>query len=413
MQDGELVAAEAGHGVRLAHAGAQALGYVPEHRIAGGVAQRVVDALEPVQVEAHDSKRQAAAELRNGGLQPFVEREAVRQTRERVMPGQIDDPLVAASLFGDVLVGYYPTAVRQRLVRHVEHTAGRQVERVAGRPSLLDNFHSFLDSLLRSAPRVGALLRKGQDDFTERDARRDRARRKPEQVQTSSIEQQQLAGDRIKHDALRHVGERHVEMHGKLRPCLLVGLQPVLHGVEGRNDTAELLAGAGHGDAVPRPVTLRLPDPGQERGQRADDEGAVGVEHPGQHGQARRQGGRKASEQPTCGVVPGAAQRNAQADCPCDLGRSALHVHDREAQQCGVPSLAGLARTCDDVAMIVLHRGGGGVGIGDHSREQLLDCLEAQAPQWFGQGRGKRRHQAGLLGEYLAPRGLVDPAAIG
>ena len=58
-QDGELVAAEAGRGVRAADARVEAAGDLDEHLVAGGVPERVVDRLEVVEVEEDD--RQAAA----------------------------------------------------------------------------------------------------------------------------------------------------------------------------------------------------------------------------------------------------------------------------------------------------------------------------------------------------------------
>jgi hypothetical protein len=47
----ELVAAQAGHGVALAHAAAQALGGHAQQGVAQRVAQGVVDGLEAVQVD--------------------------------------------------------------------------------------------------------------------------------------------------------------------------------------------------------------------------------------------------------------------------------------------------------------------------------------------------------------------------
>ena len=46
-----LVAREAGHGGALGHGVAQPLGDHHEHLVAGGVAERVVDVLEPVEVD--------------------------------------------------------------------------------------------------------------------------------------------------------------------------------------------------------------------------------------------------------------------------------------------------------------------------------------------------------------------------
>ena len=61
QQDRELVAAEAGHGVRLAHDVAQPVGDLDEQLVAAGVAEGVVDLLEAVDVEQHEADRVAGA----------------------------------------------------------------------------------------------------------------------------------------------------------------------------------------------------------------------------------------------------------------------------------------------------------------------------------------------------------------
>jgi len=52
QHNGELVAAEAGHGVAVAHAMQQPLAGFDEHPVAGGVAHQVVHGFEAVEVDA-------------------------------------------------------------------------------------------------------------------------------------------------------------------------------------------------------------------------------------------------------------------------------------------------------------------------------------------------------------------------
>ena len=72
QQDGELVAAQARGGVHLAEGRAQPVGDADEQLVAGGVAQRVVDGLEVVEVDERDRddlvvpRRAAAAPARCG-----------------------------------------------------------------------------------------------------------------------------------------------------------------------------------------------------------------------------------------------------------------------------------------------------------------------------------------------------------
>ena len=54
LHDGEFVAAEAGHRVGAAHHALQALGHRAQQRVADRMAERIVDALEAVEIEEHD-----------------------------------------------------------------------------------------------------------------------------------------------------------------------------------------------------------------------------------------------------------------------------------------------------------------------------------------------------------------------
>ena len=61
LDDRELVAADARDRVGLAHAGLQALGAALDQQVAGGVAERVVDVLEAVEIEAAAPPRRRRA----------------------------------------------------------------------------------------------------------------------------------------------------------------------------------------------------------------------------------------------------------------------------------------------------------------------------------------------------------------
>ena len=90
QHDGELVAAEAGDDVGLAHALAQRAADGADDLVAGLVAARVVDVLEAVEVE----QEQRAAAAVAGGVadelgQLLVEAAAVEQVGQRVVVGQV------------------------------------------------------------------------------------------------------------------------------------------------------------------------------------------------------------------------------------------------------------------------------------------------------------------------------------
>jgi len=90
QQYDEFVAALTAHGVRIAHARHQPLGDGLQHRIAGCVTQRVVDALEAVEVHEQDCKRPPVAARRcDCAGQPVVQKQPVWQTREDVVLCQL------------------------------------------------------------------------------------------------------------------------------------------------------------------------------------------------------------------------------------------------------------------------------------------------------------------------------------
>ncbi len=91
-QDRELVAAEARHQLPGIEQAADPEREVAQHRVAGRVAEQVVDLLETVEVEAQH--REPAAQGVGGAhlaLEPRVEARAVGEAGERVVVGEIVD----------------------------------------------------------------------------------------------------------------------------------------------------------------------------------------------------------------------------------------------------------------------------------------------------------------------------------
>ena len=87
-QDGELVAAEAGHGVLWADRALDARRHLAEDLVAGGVAEAVVDALEAVDVEEVDGRGVAPAAAIDRVPEAVTEEGAVGQSGERVVERQ-------------------------------------------------------------------------------------------------------------------------------------------------------------------------------------------------------------------------------------------------------------------------------------------------------------------------------------
>ena len=83
--------------------------------VAGGMAQRVVDGLEVVEVEQVDGHDLAALDARQRLLEPLVEQHAVGQAGQRIVQRHVRDLGLRAALLGDVLVRGDRAAVGHRL----------------------------------------------------------------------------------------------------------------------------------------------------------------------------------------------------------------------------------------------------------------------------------------------------------
>ena len=102
-QDGELVAAEAGDRVRRANGALEAPRHLLQHRVAGRVAEAVVDGLEVVQVDEHDADRRAAADRAHDRVLDAVgEQRAVGEARDRVVEGLVRELVLERLALADV-----------------------------------------------------------------------------------------------------------------------------------------------------------------------------------------------------------------------------------------------------------------------------------------------------------------------
>ena len=109
-QHGELVAAEPRHRVRRTDGGRQPLRHLPQHAIAGRVAQAVVDRLEVVQVDEHHRHRRCRS-LR-------ADERVLDAVREERAVGEVRDRIVER-LVGELILERLPLAH----VAAVEHDA--------------------------------------------------------------------------------------------------------------------------------------------------------------------------------------------------------------------------------------------------------------------------------------------------
>ena len=102
-QDGEFVATEPGNRVRRAHSALEALRHLPQDRVAGRVAEAVVDGLEIVEVDEHDADRPASADRAHDGLLDAVcEQRSVGEAGDRVVEGLVCELILERLALADV-----------------------------------------------------------------------------------------------------------------------------------------------------------------------------------------------------------------------------------------------------------------------------------------------------------------------
>ena len=126
LNDGEFVAAEPGRHVGLLETAAQALGDALEQLVADRMAERVVDALELVDVDIEHRQLLARPYRLERLFQPLAKQDPVRQVGQRVVMRQMGDLLVGALALGDVLDGRDPSAALQRPVDDLDRPAARR-----------------------------------------------------------------------------------------------------------------------------------------------------------------------------------------------------------------------------------------------------------------------------------------------
>ena len=89
QEDRELVATQAGHDVVVAQRAAQPLGHLLEQLVPAVVAERVVDVLEPVDVQEHEpDAAPGLLRLEDRAPHPLRQHAPVRQTGQGVQQGQ-------------------------------------------------------------------------------------------------------------------------------------------------------------------------------------------------------------------------------------------------------------------------------------------------------------------------------------
>ena len=101
--DGEFVAAQAAAHRILVHQLCETFGDTAQEAVADRVAERVVDRLEPVEIDHHEgAAARPFVRIRHRARQRFVDHQAVGQAGQRVEACHAVDLVGGGALFGDV-----------------------------------------------------------------------------------------------------------------------------------------------------------------------------------------------------------------------------------------------------------------------------------------------------------------------
>ena len=146
--DGELVSAHASDDVELTRAAAQALADELEQLVADMMAERVIDALEMIEVEAKHRQALATLDALDLVVELFEQQRAIRQVSQRVVARHVRDTFFRALALGDVFMGCEPTATCKRFVDDREGASVRQVHDLIESLAFGDSFLEARDILV-------------------------------------------------------------------------------------------------------------------------------------------------------------------------------------------------------------------------------------------------------------------------
>ncbi len=93
------------------------------------MAERIVDALELIEIEAEHRQALAALHALDLVIELLEQQHAIGQVGQRVVARHVRDAVFRALAFGDVFVGGEPAAARDRFVDDGKCAAVRQIRR--------------------------------------------------------------------------------------------------------------------------------------------------------------------------------------------------------------------------------------------------------------------------------------------
>ena len=172
------------------------------------MAERVVDALEAVEIDEQNGQLFAA---RQRLLHLLAEQQPVRQIGERVMARHVHDLRFGLAAFGDVLVGRDPAAVGGGVVGAGHHAAVAEFVEMRAVGGAAHEVGQLRQQFVHGLAGV-ILPRHAQfEDFAERDAGLDLVALQPEDFEEAPVDDLEPVLRVEQAQALRHVVERGIE----------------------------------------------------------------------------------------------------------------------------------------------------------------------------------------------------------
>ena len=120
LHDHELIASHPRDGVGVANEPAQPFGDDPQQLVAAGMAERIVDGLELIEVEMMDGHHFRVLNPAQRVFEPVVQQHPVGQISQRIVVRHVFDLHLGLALLGDVLMRGDPAAAGHRPVTDLE-----------------------------------------------------------------------------------------------------------------------------------------------------------------------------------------------------------------------------------------------------------------------------------------------------
>ncbi len=213
--DSEFVATEPRDGVRLPDQSLQLLGDGDQQGISDRMTERVVDRLEPVQIEAQDRARLAALHAAKRLDQPLMEQGPVGKVRQGVVQRHMDDLAFRLDPVRDVRERRHPGSVGHGPMGDREHAFrpdlqdGRPATRLHDEPPMkvVAIGHDVLQGLGRDTT-----AQDGTEKIDEERSGSEVGRRKAEDLPDARVRQHDALLRVEEAQALRHVGQGGIEI---------------------------------------------------------------------------------------------------------------------------------------------------------------------------------------------------------